>query len=120
MTIEANCHCGVVSFKLHDQPKWLTQCNCSICSKLGGLWAHSAIENIQIIMPVDATIRYIHGDKTLAFHTCKICGCTTHWESLSNEPDSYMAVNMRMLDPKTLSQYRIRKFDGADSWAYID
>lgn len=120
MLIKASCHCGKVKFELNENPEFLLECNCSICSKIGALWAHSAVENIRITMPKDATTRYIHGDKSLAFHTCKNCGNTTHWENLGTGDDLNMAVNMRMLDPKQITKYRIRHFDGADSWKFLD
>lgn len=120
MTIKASCHCGKVKFELNDEPKWLTECNCSICSKIGALWAHSDIENITISMPEDGTIRYIWGDKGIAFHSCKNCGNSTHWENLGKGDDLHMAVNMRMLDPKDIANIKIRHFDGADSWEFLD
>jgi hypothetical protein len=55
--------------------------------------------------------------KSLAFHSCRTCGCTTHWEG---QRDSRMAVNCRMADPAAIAALRIRRFDGADSWAFLD
>jgi hypothetical protein len=65
------------------------------------------------------TISYMHGDRTLSIHTCCNCGCTTHWENQQSEL-GHMAVNFRMCDPKVFAEYRIRRFDGADSWEFID
>jgi hypothetical protein len=31
-----------------------------------------------------------------------------------------MAVNMRMADPKDIEGVRIRRFDGADTWTFLD
>jgi hypothetical protein len=67
-----------------------------------------------------ATIAYIHGDKTLAMHSCKTCGCTTHWTSLDSGESARMAVNFRMCEPDEISSIRVRKFDGAESWEYLD
>lgn len=120
MTIKASCHCGAVKFKLNIQPEWLTKCNCSICSKLGALWAHALEKNIEMTMPEDATLAYRRQHATLAIHTCKTCGCTTHWWGIKRGAEERMALNMTLLDPKTLAQYRIRHFDGADSWKFTD
>lgn len=118
--INGSCHCGAVSFALDDEPELLTDCNCSICRRIGALWAHSAIANIRITCDEDATIAYVQGDKKLAIHSCRICGCTTHWESLEPEVSGNMAVNCRMVEPEIISGIRIRRFDGADTWAYLD
>lgn len=48
------------------------------------------------------------------------CGCTTHWENLKPDEYSDMAVNLRMCAPEDISKYRIRKFDGADTWDFLD
>ncbi|MBL1419378.1 MAG: GFA family protein [Alphaproteobacteria bacterium] len=120
MTVQASCHCGAVKFKLNIQPEWLIKCNCSICSKLGTLWAHTLEKDAEITMPESATLAYKRKDASLAFHTCKTCGCTTHWWSVKRGEDERMALNMALLDPKILAQYRIRHFDGADSWKFTD
>jgi hypothetical protein len=31
-----------------------------------------------------------------------------------------MAVNIRNFDPKDIGDVRIRRFDGADTWTYLD
>ena len=68
----------------------------------------------------NATLAYVWGDKSIAFRTCRNCGCTTHWERLDPEPNSRMAVNCRMADPGQIAGLRIRHFDGADTWSYLD
>ena len=118
--LKGSCHCGAVKFELDDSPEWLTVCNCSICRRLGAVWAHSDIPNIKIVSAPDATFSYAQGDKTLAIHTCKTCGCTTHWESLQAEETSFMAVNTRMIEPADIADIRVRVFDGADTWKYLD
>ena len=37
--IEASCHCGAVRLEIAQRPERLTSCNCSICRRLGALWA---------------------------------------------------------------------------------
>jgi hypothetical protein len=118
--LRGSCHCGAVSFRLNTAPEWLTECNCSICRRIGGLWAHAEIEQIVIEGGRDATLAYSWGDRNLAFHTCRTCGCTTHWENLHPEKSSRMAVNGRMAAPADIAGIRIRRFDGADTWTYLD
>lgn len=112
------CHCGQVGFSVSEAPRWLTDCNCSICRRLSPLWGH--IESNEFTRLGDGeTIEYIQGDRTLAVHSCKQCGCTTHWVNL--HPDhTRMAVNFRMCDPSVVSAFRIRRFDGADTWEFLD
>lgn len=115
---EGSCHCGTVRFELTEAPEKLVDCNCSICRRIGALWGHVAISSVTILASEGSTISYIQGDKTLSTHTCKTCGCTTHWENL--QPDGeHMAVNFRMCAPEVIGQFPIRRFDGADTWQFI-
>lgn len=116
--VTGSCHCGAVSFALTEVPEKLVDCNCSICRRLGALWGHVPIEAVEV--SGGATIAYTRDDRNLAFHTCVICGCTTHWENLRPDQSSHMAVNFRLVDPAVAADLRTRKFDGADTWEYLD
>jgi hypothetical protein len=109
-----------VRFELRAVPAWITDCNCSVCRRICGLWAHGDRDDIAISRAPDATIAYVWGDRTLARHTCRTCGCTTHWESLQPEVSRRMAVNLRMAEPEAIKSIRVRRFDGADTWVYLD
>lgn len=118
--IEGSCHCGAVSFTYPKQPEWLTSCNCSVCRRYSALWAYAQVSEISLRAAQDATIAYIHGDKTLAMHSCKKCGCTTHWIGLDSDESAKMAVNFRMCSSDLITNIRIRNFDGADTWEFLD
>lgn len=117
--ITGSCHCGAVSFEFHGTPKWLVSCNCSACRRYGALWAHGTKENIVLHTPPGSVTAYSHGEKSLAFVSCKKCGCMTHWDSVDpSQPNC--AVNMRMAPPEAIEGIRLRRFDGADTWEYLD
>ena len=118
--IKGACHCGAVGFELLKEPAWLTACNCSVCRRLGALWAYAEPGEVRLRVERGATSAYVWGDKTLAFHHCRICGCTTHWESLQWGKAGRMALNCRLADPADIESVRIRRFDGSDSWQYLD
>lgn len=114
------CHCGQVVFELSQSPKWLVECNCSICQRMGALWGHLDQSFVSLPESNGATIEYIHGDKTLAMHSCQNCGCTTHWLSLNPEVSTRMAVNFRMCSASDRARLKIRPFDGAKTWEFLD
>jgi hypothetical protein len=115
--IEGSCHCGAVRVQVAESPTQLTSCNCSICRRLGTLMAYYHPDQVRV---VGSTIAYSWGEKSIAFHRCLTCGCTTHWKSLDPKQTERMGVNARLLDPKVLDGLRIRKFDGADTWKFLD
>ncbi len=117
---KGTCHCGKVKIETTAEPKWLVDCNCSICRRLGAWWAHLEIDSVNIECEEGATRSYVQGDKTLATHSCATCGCTTHWENLQPEEHSQMALNFRLCEPASIQHLRMRKFDGADTWEFLD
>ena len=118
--IRGSCHCGAVSFELAEHRDFLTDCNCSICRRYGALWLHCNRSEVQLECPEDATVRYEWGDHLLGFHHCRTCGCITHWSSSMDDQPESMAVNCRLAEPADIEGMRIRRFDGADSWQYLD
>lgn len=120
LPITGSCHCGAVSYEMKTQPRHAVECNCSICRRLGTVWGHGEAGDIEIKAGPGATLNYVWGDKGLAFHTCNTCGCTTHWESISDKAPGRMAVNLRLAEPGTIEAIGLRHFDGADTWEFLD
>jgi hypothetical protein len=118
--LRGTCHCGAVTVELPSAPETATDCNCSICRRLGALWAYYEFGTVRITGHPGNTQKYIQGDKTLATVRCATCGCVTHWEPLPAEPGKRHGVNLRNFDPSVLVSVRIRRLDGADTWKFFD
>lgn len=119
MQYDAQCHCGAISWTTSQSPDWITECNCSFCRSAGVRWAEPPRQSIQIIEADNARSAYIWGDKTLAFIFCRHCGCYTHWESLDSDSDR-LKLNFALCDPAMTAHLKIRQFDGADRFEYLD
>ncbi len=117
--IEATCHCGAVRMEIAEPPETVTACNCSICHRLGTLWAYYTVGQVTFLTPPAATATYSWGDKELAFHHCRNCGCTTHWSAI--DPASQrIGVNSRLMPRAVTATVPVRKLDGADTWSYLE
>ncbi len=114
------CHCGAVRIELPSVPDTATNCNCSLCRRVGGLWAYYAYGSVRISGHPENTQAYIQGDRTLKTLRCKTCGCVTHWEPLNPEAGARHGVNLRNFDAALLDSVRVRRFDGADTWEFLD
>jgi hypothetical protein len=68
----------------------------------------------------ESVAAYVWGDKVIEFYHCAVCGCTTHYESVEKEGDSRFSVNVRCMPPSEIEGVRLRRFDGAVSWRFID
>jgi len=127
--LKGTCHCGAVTVTLPRAPETLTNCNCSICRRYGALWAYYSESEVGIAAPRGrgAPQAYAWGEHRLDFMRCGHCGCVTHWrlgaEARAELPAGKAArvgVNARLFDPLMLGSVKIRRLDGADTWAEFD
>ena len=119
----ASCHCGAIRLEIPRTPRKLTQCNCSICRRYGGIWAYYRRKSVRVICDKDALSVYKWRNGTLEFYHCKVCGCVTHHERSTKRSDGTdtRAVNMRNIDePGRVSLLPIKMLDGASTWAVLD
>jgi hypothetical protein len=115
-----SCHCGAVRITLPSRPDKATDCNCSICRRVAGLWAFYEFGTVDIEGHPANTDAYIWGDRTLRTVRCKTCGVVTHWEPLDPKPGDRHGVNLRNFSPEIQDSVQIRRFDGANTWTYLD
>lgn len=116
--IQAVCHCRAASIGVPSAPTEVTECNCSICRRIGARWAYYSPKEVKL-PDLASTRPYVWGDRMLAFHRCRTCGVVTHWQSLDGARDR-MAINARLIDELDWNTIRIRQFDGGGAWGYLD
>ena len=113
---QGSCHCGAVRLTLAHLPSEVTECDCTVCHRLGVLWAY--YEPAEAIVE-GATDTYARGPRTIDFHRCRTCGCTTHWAPVARDPNR-MGINARLLPRRVLAAARRRRLDGWITEAYLD
>lgn len=119
--IDGACHCGRLRWTARFEPAYLVSCNCSLCHRYGALWAHGTEGTVTVETQNGVWQGYRHGDRLITFHFCGTCGCVTHYASHpGGDPDDRLSVNMRMAGHTAIKGLRIRHFDGADSWRFLD
>jgi hypothetical protein len=118
--VTASCHCGAVEFQVSRKPRVLCDCNCSICRRYGTLWAYYTHKSFKVLRGRSKLRSYMWGDRMLKFFHCGTCGCVTHYELARRQPDSTVGVNANLMDPEAVAGARVRRFDGADTWKYLD
>ncbi|MEP7281750.1 MAG: GFA family protein [Rubrivivax sp.] len=114
--LSATCHCGAVRIEIPARPDTVTNCNCSICRRLGTLWAYYPQAEVTVHGHPEHTHEYVQGDRTLRTVRCRTCGCTTHWEPLDPHRYTRVGINIRNFDPAVIGDVKIRLLDGADTW----
>jgi hypothetical protein len=118
--LNGSCHCGNVRIDVPDRPATLILCNCSICRRNGALWAFYPREDVRLAGHPEHTRGYVWGARSIETFRCTGCGCVTHWEPLTAEAGQRLGINIRNFDPHEIGDVRLRRFDGAQTWDYID
>jgi hypothetical protein len=115
--IRAACHCTAVRLEIGELPDWVLDCNCTLCRRYGAIWSYPKAWQVEIVSGEDATDTYLWGDRGIAFHRCKDCGCVMYMVAAKEDPPFIFGVNARMiptLDPKSV---RLRQKDnGHTGW----
>ena len=106
---QGRCHCGSIRLTLRGNPAEVTECNCTVCRRIAGLWHYCGPDAVVVI---GGGVAYRQGDRALDLWHCPTCGCTTHWTP-TDEASVQMGVNLRMFDPALWSDLPRRMVDGA-------
>ncbi len=121
--LNAQCHCGNIKLTASgNTPETLTECNCSICHRYGARWAYFKPDEVQVEMS-QPSVTYRWSDEVVDFHHCPICGCLTHYTSTEKDlpvEGRKVAINARMCSREQTESIRIRHFDGANTWQFLD
>jgi hypothetical protein len=110
VTHAGGCHCGAVRFEV-IAPAYLDalECNCSICSMTGFLHLIVPASRFRLLAGVDALSEYKFNTGAARHLFCRHCGVKSYYVPRSN-PDGF-SVNVRCLDPRTITGVRVRLFD---------
>jgi hypothetical protein len=104
--IEAVCDCGTVRLEIAEAPETVNDCQCTWCQRLGALWAYYPREQVRVVCEPEATSIYFRASRRLEFHSCKVCGLTTHWVA-ANQPRRLMGVNARLMPRDVRGRARV-------------
>ena len=110
VTHGGGCHCGAVRFEV-VAPAHLDalECNCSICSMTGFLHLIVPASRFRLLAGTDALSEYKFNSGVARHFFCRHCGVKSYYVPRSN-PDGF-SVNVRCLDPRTITGVRVRLFD---------
>ncbi len=116
--IRAACHCTAVRIELARAPEWVADCNCTLCRRYGALWMYPTPADVQFVQGADATVTYVWGDRMLAFHRCRECGCITHMAALEADPPRIYGVNARLIPTLDPARVRVRQLDNGHTGVF--
>lgn len=112
-THTGGCHCGRVRFQV-IAPAHLdvSECNCSICNKVGFLHLIVPAERFKLLSGGEALTTYTFNTGVAKHLFCSICGVKSFYVPRSH-PDG-ISVNARCIDEGSVESMSVRPFDGRD------
>ena len=118
VTHTGGCHCGRVRFEV-DAPAEIevSDCNCSMCSKVGYLHLVVPKSRFRLLSGQDALTTYTWNTGVARHLFCSTCGIKSFYVPRSH-PDGY-SVNARALDAGTVRRRTVVPFDGANWEAHV-
>lgn len=113
-----SCHCKAVRFEVVVDATNGSRCNCSICTKVGGLGANVKPDAFTLLQGEDALSGYTWGHRVATRYFCKHCGVSLfgrgHLEVLGGD---FVSVNFNALDDIDPATVAVVYFDGRhDNW----
>ncbi|WP_172123830.1 MULTISPECIES: aldehyde-activating protein [unclassified Devosia] len=132
MTLVATCHCGSTRIEMLQAPTEAHECNCTLCNRVGAVWASFAPEEVRITATNDQV--YSASEGVNLHHFCAKCGGNTHsdcpdWGSLYNldgtlkpgmtdaiPANRIITVNLRMIPDFDPSSLPVSQVDGRNNW----
>ena len=79
-TYSGSCHCGAVAFTVEVDPSTALKCNCSICTKLGAVWAFAPKAKFALTSGEFEQGDYQFNKMKLHHHFCSECGIESYAE----------------------------------------
>jgi hypothetical protein len=110
VTHAGGCHCGAVRFEV-TAPTYIDalECNCSMCAMTGFLHLIVPASRFRLLAGSEALSEYQFNTGVARHLFCRRCGVKSYYVPRSN-PDGF-SVNVRCLDPRTITGVRVRLFD---------
>lgn len=112
--LHGSCHCGAVRFAVAvDLSQGASRCNCTICTKAGGLTTIVKPSAFELLAGKQSLGEYQQGEKISTRYFCKECGIHCFGRGfLAEVGGDYVSVNCNCLDDVELGDIKVVHWDG--------
>lgn len=109
MTHHGSCHCERVKFEFEGTIDAAVACNCSICSRKGGLLWAAPEADFKALTPDSEMSAYTFNNHVIKHRFCRTCGMQAFAEHADQKS---VYVNLRCVDGLDLKAIPVVEFDG--------
>jgi hypothetical protein len=108
-----SCHCGAVKFEVQVDATAGSRCNCTVCTKVGGLTGIVKPEAFRLLSGEQDLSYYEWGWKTAKRYFCKSCGVSCFGRGfLEQVGGDYVSVFFNALDDVDPADVKVTYWDG--------
>lgn len=114
MTHKGGCHCGKIAYEFEGEIGAVMECNCSLCSKRGGLLHFIPASQFTLKTPRENLGTYKFNKHVIDHHFCPSCGISPFSEGAGPKGDKMVAINVRCVEGVDPHALDIKQFNGRD------
>ena len=111
-SLNGSCHCGAIAFAVDADPASAMQCNCSICSRLGAIWAFTPKAQFKLTKGEGKQGDYQFNKHVLHHRFCPTCGIESYAEAKGPDGTDMVGINLRCVEGLDVSKLSPKQFDG--------
>lgn len=111
-TYTGSCHCGRIAYDVEGEIDQVLDCNCSMCSRRGGLLWFVPRQALKLKTPESDYATYRFNTHKLDHHFCPNCGISPFSEGKTPDGTAMACVNVRCLDGVDLASLKVVPYDG--------
>lgn len=119
----STCHCGAARIEVDRLPDQAVSCNCTWCSRTGGLWGYYTPDEVRVLV---APTQVYAPNVLNEHHFCGTCsGLMFNYGPAWTEENStsgsvpegrQYAINLRMIDEDAVRALPIYEMNGRHQW----
>jgi len=112
MQYRGSCHCGKVAYQVEGEIQEAFSCNCSLCSRRGGLLWFAPRDHFKLLSGQDDLTSYTFNKHVIQHQFCKHCGVQSFALGQNQRGDKMAAINIRCLENFEFDKVPVKHIDG--------
>ena len=111
-TYAGSCHCGAVAYTVEVDTDQALKCNCSICTRLGAVWAFAPKAKFNLNRGAGKQGGYLFNKQVLHHRFCSSCGIESYAEGTGPDGAPMVGINLRCVEGVDVDKLSPKAWDG--------
>jgi hypothetical protein len=112
MEHRGGCHCGKVAYQFEGEIKEAYSCNCSMCTRRGGLLWFVPRDKFKLLRGETDLSTYTFNKHVIQHRFCKHCGIQSFAWGKDRNGNEMAAINIRCLEDFDVEKVPVQQVNG--------